>query len=78
MTHAKEGLELVRLWADQSNEARLLEECFRARGYDVQSMFSGSTQPLAAYRGALVSGYTRIRTSFSLPGNAPGHALSPT
>lgn len=59
--------KVVRLWVDKSHEARKLEDAFRFCGYEVQSIFSGSTEPVADSRGSFVTGYGEIRTVFSLP-----------
>ena len=57
---------VVHLWTDDSLEAKALIASFKEKGYEVNSIFSGSLRPEAYHPSGFITGYAHIRTYFSL------------
>lgn len=58
---------VVKLWSDGSREACILLGQFQQVGYSVQTILSGSPEPIASSDTLFVAGYSEIRSAFALP-----------
>lgn len=54
----------VRLWSDESREAKKLRNNLMECGYEVNNYFSGSGKPTAFSNGHYTSGYSEIRSDY--------------
>ncbi len=63
-TDKTSGTATVRMWADNSVEAADLQNCLREKGYAVETILTGASEPILRSGACYVSGYANIHSKF--------------